>query len=303
MFTLEQTQEILKILSLNHAIYIGGTMGESFLTLEEKELLKSKGINVEDLYQKTQDPYFLSFQLGILAETLGVPIVNSFSYEDFLSYIRKGQYIPLTKREEYSLQVVKSLALNDIKTIQGKIFTDVNHILVNGQTSQGFLKEELQRGIKEGLPMNVLSHEISEKTGDWGRNFDRIVAYNSHLAYERGKAGEMIERYGPDVLVYKRVYPKACKHCIKLYLKAGIGSEPIIFKLEDLINNGDNIGRKVAEWKPVLGPTHPHCRCNVCYVDKNSKWDQEKKKFVFNGERLIKRRQIKVSVGGKEFMA
>jgi hypothetical protein len=48
-----------------------------------------------------------------------------------------------------------------------------------------------------------------------------------------------------------------CEMCKKLYL--GSDNHPIIFKLEDLEANGTNVGRKQAQWLPVVGATHPHC--------------------------------------------
>lgn len=48
-----------------------------------------------------------------------------------------------------------------------------------------------------------------------------------------------------------------CNHCRRLYV--GPDGAPRIFRLAELEANGSNVGRKVGEWRPVVGPTHPHC--------------------------------------------
>ena len=57
-------------------------------------------------------------------------------------------------------------------------------------------------------------------------------------------------------------------------------SKPKIFKLRDIIENGNNIGRKVAEWKPTIAPTHPYCRCTLVHKPKNMDWDETTHAFT-----------------------
>lgn len=102
----------------------------------------------------------------------------------------------------------------------------------------------------------------------------------------------------------KCIWVGNCKYCIKAYTTQGIGSKPRIFKLIDLIANGDNIGVKAKDWKPVLGPQHPWCRCNLRYIPKGYVWDEELQTFVppKDFERKVQRRsKVKIYVGDKEF--
>lgn len=56
-----------------------------------------------------------------------------------------------------------------------------------------------------------------------------------------------------------------CEHCKRLYL--GPDGAPRIFKLSTLEANGlNNFGRKVKDWKPVVGATHPHCLCQLIRI-------------------------------------
>ena len=96
----------------------------------------------------------------------------------------------------------------------------------------------------------------------------------------------------------------ACRHCIRLYLTQGMGSQPKIYTLKQFLENGSNIGRKVDDWKAVLESTHPWCRCNLQYVPEGTIWNEEKKMFVYpeKYERKIERKsKVIITVGTKRF--
>lgn len=67
-----------------------------------------------------------------------------------------------------------------------------------------------------------------------------------------------------DVEVFKKVVNDShlCPWCARFY---GV-TEPKIYKLKDLQANGSNYGKPKAQWKPVVGSTHPLCRCELDVV-------------------------------------
>ena len=86
--------------------------------------------------------------------------------------------------------------------------------------------------------------------------------------------------FGMEALVYKDVFPQACRWCIKLYLTGGIGSEPRIFKVSELKANGNNYGLKPMQWKPIIGSVHPFCRCNLEQYDPDREWDSKQRGYI-----------------------
>lgn len=103
----------------------------------------------------------------------------------------------------------------------------------------------------------------------------------------------------------KCIWVGNCKYCQQLYTTGGVGTKPRIFKLIDLIANGDNIGLKSKDWKPTLGPIHPFCRCNMRYIPKSYVWNDETQSFepVKHFDRKVERRsKVKITVGNKEFI-
>lgn len=285
-------------------------LGPDFLTKEDKDLLEKTGVNINADYELSEDTMFTSFHFGLLAEALGQTKAKSLSFQQLKAYIRHGDYIPLTQREIATLNSVKAQTFNDIKTLNGRIFSDVNQFLINQgykgtlANQKQFLRDEIAHGLQEKQTVRMIANEIAHKTGDWSRDFDRIVAYTSTLAFEEGKAAMILRNSGEDdPIVYKSVFAGACKHCIRLFLTAGIGSQPRLFKLSQLKANGTNIGRKQADWLPTLGPVHPYCRCILNYLPKGYVWDEKTKNFVVAPKESPfrpQRKPIRVWISGAE---
>ena len=91
------------------------------------------------------------------------------------------------------------------------------------------------------------------------REWHLAVGVAIHDAAQEGRAKRIHEAGGRKARVYKQVQPGACRFCIRFYTTDGV--KPRIFRLEALAANGSNVGRKAADWRPVLGSTHPNCRC------------------------------------------
>jgi hypothetical protein len=66
-----------------------------------------------------------------------------------------------------------------------------------------------------------------------------------------------------DVIVYKKVVndDRLCRWCDRFYRNED--GSPILYTLAELQANGSNYGKPKSEWKPVLGKTHPFCRCQL----------------------------------------
>ena len=290
---------LLEIINKNQALVIGQELGLDYLTEQDLQVLQKYGINQNLIYRLEKDTLFTSLHFGLLSDALReLGKVNKIAYKDLVDYISSGQYIPLTEVEKNALQAIKTQSLSSIRGIGNKIFQDVNNILINNtrEEQESFLKKELEKLVLEKKTIRQVANDIARKTGDWNRDFDRIIQYASQTAFETGKAIALQRKYGEDVYVYKKVFHGACKHCIRLYLTKGIDSAPRVFKLSELIANGTNIGRKVDEWKPTLDPIHPYCRCQLQYINsnKNFQWDLDKKDFEIKIKSPKKRERPKV---------
>lgn len=287
MLQLNQVNELLKIIDSNQAVFCLKFFGPDFLTEYDKSLLESQGVDWNDVYTQEGDLLYSCFHFGMLSVALSdTKALNKFSFKDLKSYISQGKYIPTTTRDSEAIIHLKSNTLTTFYSNKSKIFEDVTRCLNTFSEQEEFIKEKLIEGVEKKTPQQKLISELGHKTGSWATNFKRIVATNLNSAYQYGRAQMFEKNFGNEILVYKKVFNSACKHCIKLYLTEGIGSEPIYFTISQLKANGTNEGKKVVEWKPTLGSTHPYCRCLLM------KKEEEKIK--------LKRNPIRIKVSGKE---
>ena len=201
---------------------------------------------------------------------------------------------------------------SDVKYLNDKVKNDVNSIMLNQdkivQSKLGDVTREaaIKTVQMRGSVRDMIS-EMGHRTGMWEQTLGRMAEYTLHNAYEEGRAAQLAKENGDEVRVYKDVYPGACKHCIKHYLTAGLGSEPVIFTLDKLRENGSNIGKKVAQWLPTLGSLHPYCRCTINQVPEGHDWDKKKGKFVKvryvpKNAKVANRKKVSVIIGGKEHL-
>ena len=191
----------------------------------------------------------------------------------------------------------------DVSHLSNKISRDITQIVENQnkakkQRYEKIIRKESERAILNRSSATALASEIAHKTKDWARDFDRVADTVLHEAFDRGKAQNILREYGETAYVYKEVYAGACKHCQRLYLTAGIGSKPRIFKLSSITNNGTNMGKKVGNWQPVLGSTHPWCRCELIHIPRGYKWDEETKNFepVRDTRGVERKSKVKVTI-------
>lgn len=133
-----------------------------------------------------------------------------------------------------------------------------------------------------------LATELRNITRDTKQDWDMVVKTELINHKNEGIADAIIQGKSPysneglKTKVFKRPSRGACKHCTSLYLEDDMKT-PKLFLLSDLVANGTNYGKKTADWKPVVGVTHPHCQCMIevmpegCYFDENGNIAIERK--------------------------
>lgn len=279
----KQINEVLKIVDKYHLLYISSNIGTDILSEEDIMLLRSFGIDINQIEQQ-----FLienTFQFGILADSLKYNKAKKVSYKDFKKFLKENDPIPLNEIEKLAIESIKYRAYSDIKNLGSKIrFTVNNHIIEDRSKRraiyENILRNESISAIENKKSVRNLKSEIYGKTKDWYRDLDRVADFIFHTAFDQGKTHSILRKHGEYAKVFKYVMPGACKKCVSAYLTAGEGSKPKIFLLKEIIENGTNIGKKQDEWKPVIGPHHPWCRCEMNHYDERYEWDEDDKSFT-----------------------
>ena len=289
--TPKQVNELLELIDVNHLSFATHRISDKYLTTQEKKRLEKFGISTKNVHPTVDD----AFKYGMLSEALGDDSKH-LTYSQIKSKLRSKSFLPLSFRETKVLDQVRYQAYHEIKGLGNRISADVNRYLIESDkyrgTKEGKLmakqRKKYEDIIQDAATQTVLDREsvgymaslIGHKTQDWARDLDRISDFVLHNAHDTGRAMQIKKSHGEDAMVYKHVFDQACKTCVRLYLTKGMGSQPTVFKINDLISNGTNIGRKQADWKPVIGSTHPWCRCEMESLPKGEfKWNDESKEF------------------------
>lgn len=278
LFNNEQIQEILSLVDFRFADLVWKIFGPSHLTSQDKENLKKHGIDPGSLVKKIP-PYWANWMFGLLSGKLSDYQTKQISYKDLLDYLARRQYETPSKREIEEYEMACNRTYGYLKGLGDKMKKDISSYISDSELrmrmeQERTIKEGVKRGIVERDTTKLIAAKISNQLNDWSRDWNRIVETEYQGVFNMGRVQSyMREGDGSNTLIYFDVYPAACRHCIRLYLTAGIGSEPKLFTAEELIGNGTNIGRRVADWKPtIITAVHPFCYDDKVEVLTNKGW-------------------------------
>lgn len=308
IFLPEQLQELLNVISYHHLFVASTTLGVDVLSEEDKELLRLHGVDIDDLNHDIPVADRM-YHFGKLAGILRMDQALLLGYNDFLKFIKLGQYIPLNAREKFELDIAKRKTYTYLKGLNERARGDLESSILSESSVRKLYEDTVQEGLVAGVAdrksvgkiISDLGHKIEEWRHDWGR----IVETEMNNIFQIGKAATFFEKDGIETLVWKQVYEGACRHCIEKYLTAGLGSKPRVFKLSDLAKNLTNVGRKVAEWVATLGSLHPYCRCDLRRLPPKYVWNEEIKRFELPKiikDRIERKSKVKITVGDKVFL-
>lgn len=284
VLTEKQIKEIADIIDRHVEVMIHITSGDG---KPDKELLKKLGIpeNAPDMIKN-------AFVLGKIMKMMSDKELSKLSFEQLKDRARKMSLSPV---EQSSLDYARNNAARYVTGLGNKIKDQITG-QINNANAQSILEVVQREIIKDKVEQSILKQQIRSKLAselghalnDWKRDWMRVANTETWNAKLHGEVmtilrGEAIysNTKGGDTLVFRRPAPDACSHCKRLYLKRD-GVTPKVFKLRDLISNGTNVGKKVNEWQPIVGTTHPHCRCPIAVLPEGFGFD-DKGNLVFKG--------------------
>lgn len=265
IFTAAQIQDIVSILQRHQLTFIAEQLGLNYLSPNDRAILTAAGIDLTK-FTNNQGIIDHAYLFGLLAEAIGDKRAKNMNYQQFQKFLKSGQFVPLTDEEEFVLEQVKNQSYNDISGLGSRIIQGTKNIVIRANLrEQNKIRKIIQKKAEDAVKYRQsaakMASELGHATKDWERDWLRISYTVLQNAYNYGRARAIFRDHGEDAEVYFDVLTGACKHCKRLYLTdpEDENSQPIIFKLKDIIANGNNIGRKVEDYLPTIGPIHPYC--------------------------------------------
>lgn len=224
------------------------------------------------------------------------------SYEDILKIALEA---PLTRPDQFAIGIAEKQAANYVTQFGESLSTDVVGLALKRNRSivhdmaVALQKKELQaiklNGFAKDKTVSTwqeFKSELYHTMDDRARDWDRIGFYELYDAKRYGEGLGLLAKYGPAQLVYKSPLATACAQCKALYLDEK--NHPRLFKLEEMLGYGNNIGRKpmpvkggavTGEERPdgaemyqaVAGLVHPWCECSGPFPFTGMEWWADQK--------------------------
>lgn len=285
LFTPSQINQIKDQIRKENLIFILKNVGAYGLTSDDISFLNDNDIDLENI--RNEYPIIKSaFQFGQWSANTNPKFAREISFDDFMKVVKSKTFLPLTEPEKYALNAIQYDTTRDVKTLGNRLGNKLDTIIseLDTKNKSKYIKiigEKTKEAVLKRSTVKELASELYHSTGDVTRDLIRVSQYQLHSSFNIGKFEEYKRIYKDLTRYYFYVYPKSCKHCERLYLTNGFGSKPKEFTSEQLIENGSNIGKKVADWNPTIASIHPYCRCTIMPIAPYEKWSDKDKKYIF----------------------
>lgn len=235
------------------------------------QLLKKLGVP-----KRLHDLVSTAYQVGKLEKTLVDIDWNNLDLPEFEKALSKAT---MTSAQKKALEFAKVNAGQRITALNNTMTTMVTNVLTQQSMSQlQGIQYIIGQGLSTAQSRGEVARILRDFTGDWKRDWNRVAHSEMWEAKLQGEVMSILDNESPltqdggDTIVFKRPAHNACNQCKKHYLESD-GVTPKLFRLQDLIANGSNVGRKTADWLPTVGILHPNCMCTLNIMPEGFTFD------------------------------
>ena len=230
------------------------------------------------LPKRITDLVSVSYQYGKL-KILQDKDLSSMSSDEIDKLLKQ---IKLTKSQQRSIELSKIKAQQHIDSLTQRISSTVITSAIQSDLDMWeAVKEVIPAALENNTARYKVIQQLREKTNNWERDWHRVAHTEMWSAKCQGEVEAILNGESPfsnereQTQVFIRPSSRnACAKCKQLYLERD-GVTPKVFKLSDLIANGNNYGKKQADWRPCIPPLHPNCMCTLNIKLNNTKFDAQ----------------------------
>lgn len=272
-----QLRQISKIVEDYHKALAMRVVGPSFFDQKEVDRMVAKGLVTRGAainYPR------LAYLFGRLIASIGESAAKSLTFSDFVEKLKK-QSPEINEADKAAVEIAGRNMVRHIKGLGDHFDKATGQIVLrNDKKLRDFMREEIRHrvtlAVEQKQAADDAARDIARSTGDYRRDWFKIVVTEMNNAIQEGHAEEILRKSPKkgDQRVFKRPRPDGCVHCKSHYLEND-EKTPRVFHLKELQKNGDNLDLSKADWKPVVGSMHPHCRCEIHELPDGFGFDRE----------------------------
>lgn len=255
---------------------------------EKKELFEAEIISPHEAQTPVVEE---AYKIGRVRN----PVNGKYEKSDLNKFriFESRAYTPLTEKEKFTINHVKESMGNYLTKLKNTARSNVEGLINN--TNQEFAQQTLMEKIRTITEDNVkkrkgvkeLARDLRDITGEMRRDWEKISSTELSRAFNSGAADAISQRNknkdakNVNVAVLVSKDAALCNACKKAYLTSG--GEPRVFRLSQLRANGTNYGKKASQWKPVIPPQHPFCRCSLVEIPEGFGFKEGTQSITFKG--------------------
>ena len=267
--TRTQINQIKKIITEHMDVIMSITTGTG---KPSPELLKKLG-----LPKSANDLITSSYQYGRLRVLQNKDLEN-MSASEVAELLKK---LKLTSEQQRSIDYAKLKAQQYMDNLTQKIISNTVAAAIQSDLAMwDAVKQVVPAAIQNSSPRQKVVQELRDKTQDMYRDWHRVASSEMWGAKCQGEAEAIIHNESPltnkggETEVYIKPSWNTCAKCKQLYLEKD-GVTPKVFKLAELMANGNNYGKKQADWVPCIPPLHPNCQCTMNVKPSDTTFDSQ----------------------------
>lgn len=258
--------------------------GKDNLPIEKVQELMSLGLIPQEMIE--DGLMELAYYIGYLRPIYKPKKIN-------LRQLRsQKREVLLSDVENYALKHVRESAgnyitkLKDFTQSKVKDLIDRKNLDYRNEVLTQKVRPIIEEGIAKRKTVAAIASDLRDSTKDLYRRWEVTATTELTNAVNLGAQDAMIknspDKSPKDIYVAKVVKSDSalCPSCKKFYV--GVNGAPKVYRLSELQKNGDNVGRKGAELKPVVGSVHPRCRCQLIRIEEG--WDFKDGELSYVGE-------------------
>jgi hypothetical protein len=202
----------------------------------------------------------LAYRMGLLQRSLTTP-GTQFTWAQVLE---RARAVPLLPVHEAAINLARQRAATFLAPAALRDGTALE--LAAAEAEVRMIRDATFRAVRDKVHPRELARQLVKQLDADGpfRDFDRIARTEIAEARNRGafEADQVALGWDDDTLLWRPVAAVPCNGCLLLY-KLPTGMPRLWGKgaLEALDAQGPNRG-PWREWRPRIGPTHPHCVCS-----------------------------------------
>lgn len=258
--------KVREIITKHYTQLVISMLGKDTYSTKELEALEDAGIDVSNSQSLLSLAYFHNFLNN------PIDVDSPQTVRDVQNQQNVHGMKPDGDAVHYTIQNINDKTRQYIEKLKLEAMTRVDAIIrENNDAYKNDALKNLDRSsfldemVKEST-LGKVKQKLKDTSGEANRDWKRVAITEMSNAIGIASADRIVHDNRDSDLNQVYVFritvkdSKTCKYCKRFYIDND--GSPKLYRLNTLLSNGSNYGKKADSWLPVCGATHVNERCS-----------------------------------------